>query len=807
MNRSETWSSRTKLIIFLGTPHRGSPIAGWGEIASNLVSLALQDSNKNIIKTLEVNGEVLDNIHESFKHTVERNGTRIHSFQESRAISGVKGLNKKVVEDFSSKLDLSRLVETVESIDADHTQMFVIAGRPPYYYIPFLRNRRFVGRSAMLEEIADRLFVSQKCQKLALVGLGGIGKTQLALEFAYTVKDRWPEYSIFWIPALSMESFEQAYREIAIECSIPTENEENDLKISVRRYLSKGLAGKWLLIVDNADDQEILAGQPDGREGIVDYLPQNEDSLTLFTTRHKELAVWLANSHVVELGEMDPQEALDFLQSSMIDKEALRDEEVTTQLLDELAFLPLAISQAAAYLNTLRASVQEYLLLLRGTEQDMARTMSREFPDNTRYRNAQNAVASTLLVSFQQIQKSDPTAADLLAFIACIEQKAIPRSIMPDQDLIHAIGTLCSYGFLASRGESNLYDMHRLVHVATKVWIRKADTLHESKEKAIRQLANIYPQPWYNNQTIWQAYLPHGLRLLDDSKEVEIKEKEKLCMKVGKSLRCDARYNEAIKWLSTCLGLREARLGERDPLLLSSQHELAIAYGRNGQAPEAIELLEKIVDFHRNTLAEDDHRRLLSQYELAVAYNSNKENEKATGILEHVVEIRGMTLAEDNPSRLASQRELAAAYRKNGQLEEAIELLEHVVKISNDTLREDHPALLASQHELATAYLDNKQIEEAIEILEHVVEIEKDALREDHPDLLTSQHELAIAYYAIAKRYSQKALDLLERVVEISQSTMHEGHPRRVASEKTLAYFQRKQQKKGALQRTGRTCP
>lgn len=87
---------RTKLIIFLGTPHRGSAYAGWGEIASNLALLALQDSNKNIIKTLEVNSEVLDNIHEEFKTIADQSRIRIHSFQEARGISGMKGLHNKV---------------------------------------------------------------------------------------------------------------------------------------------------------------------------------------------------------------------------------------------------------------------------------------------------------------------------------------------------------------------------------------------------------------------------------------------------------------------------------------------------------------------------------------------------------------------------------------------------------------------------------------------------------------------------------------------------------------------------------------
>lgn len=96
MHKSDLCRLRTRLIVFLGTPHRGSAYAGWGEIASNIACVALQDSNKKVIETLEVNSEVLDNIHETFKTIVHRSDIRIHSFQEARGMSGMKGLHNKV---------------------------------------------------------------------------------------------------------------------------------------------------------------------------------------------------------------------------------------------------------------------------------------------------------------------------------------------------------------------------------------------------------------------------------------------------------------------------------------------------------------------------------------------------------------------------------------------------------------------------------------------------------------------------------------------------------------------------------------
>jgi len=96
IRRLEIVRSRIKLVVFLGTPHRGSVYAGWGEIASNLARLAFQDSNKKILQTLEVNSEVLDNIHEEFKTIAFAGAMKIHSFQEAQGITGMKGASAKV---------------------------------------------------------------------------------------------------------------------------------------------------------------------------------------------------------------------------------------------------------------------------------------------------------------------------------------------------------------------------------------------------------------------------------------------------------------------------------------------------------------------------------------------------------------------------------------------------------------------------------------------------------------------------------------------------------------------------------------
>ncbi|KAF2832835.1 HET-domain-containing protein [Ophiobolus disseminans] len=421
--------------------------------------------------------------------------------------------------------------DTAASLSQNTQNRSLTQDMTPTYYIPFLKNRYFVGRRDELYVLKQKLIVDCNCQKMSIVGLGGTGKTQVALQFAYIVKETWPEYSIFWMPALSMESFDQACADVARRLHIPLAvGEEGAAKELVKQHLSAGRTGRWLLVLDNADDAEILFGAGQSK-GIVDYLPESEEGVTVYTTRTLDVAVSLTRGDVIELRAMDRQDAKDFLKKSLIRKDLLCNGAATTELLDELTCLPLAIAQAAAYLNMNRVSIAKYLKLLRNTEQDIVGVMSREFRDNTRYEGLANAVATTWMVSFSQVQARNAAAADLLAYMSRIEWKAIPQSLLPsvqsEERLEDAMGTLCGYSFLTRRetdkqegreeaeAEEEWYDMHRLVHLATRIWIRKYSNAAEVTERAVGHTASVFPSDDYANRAVWRAYLPHALQLLE----------------------------------------------------------------------------------------------------------------------------------------------------------------------------------------------------------------------------------------------------------------------------------------------------
>ncbi|KAF1823917.1 TPR repeat protein [Dissoconium aciculare CBS 342.82] len=424
-------------------------------------------------------------------------------------------------------------------------------------HVPFPKNYDFVGRHIELATLERRLFVDRDCQTMAVFGLGGMGKTQIVLRLAYDVAAQRPDTSIFWIPALSTETFSRAMKEMADLLGIRAAPDGNpdSLLMLVKQRLSSSYAGKWLLIVDNADDMKIV-------DGLREYLPISDTGMTVFTTRTADVAQRVARSDVLKIGKPDEDEAGQLLRKALANPEGLENDATSTsELLVELDYLPLAITQAAAYLNINDIAISEYVRLLRSTADDVIYLMSAEIDDNTRYKQSASAIATTWTVSFQQILKQDSIAAELLQFISCIEWKAIPYSMLPvvkpEARTRTAVGTLCSYSFLSRRADGTTYDMHRLVHLASRIWLREEGRTAEIQVEATKHVAKIFPTDDYTNRFLWRAYMPHAAQTrsywLSQNTTVDIAkdggEVSELSYKVGRCLLKDGRTRDSVQWL------------------------------------------------------------------------------------------------------------------------------------------------------------------------------------------------------------------------------------------------------------------
>src|SRR5271156_6192500 len=313
----------------------------------------------------------------------------------------------------------------------------------PLWHVPFSRMQGFVGRQNEIQMLETKLFQPNRCQRVAVLGLGGVGKSRIALELAYRTKSQRPKHSVFWVQATDSLTFERDAYEIGKKLKIQgIEDDKSDIKNLVKQRLSHESAGPWLMILDNADDEATW-----GRNStLTEYLPDSPMGSVLVTTRNRRVAIDLAGKESFELREMGKDEAIEMLRNLIAKPEILTDLDASLILLERLTYLPLAIAQAATYINMNDESIQVYLELLNDTEDNVIELLSEDFQTEGRYKEAKNPIAATWLVSFEQIQRQNALAADYISFISCLSETNIPQSLLPDAPpkkmMIDALGVI-----------------------------------------------------------------------------------------------------------------------------------------------------------------------------------------------------------------------------------------------------------------------------------------------------------------------------------------------------------------------------
>ncbi|MCJ1416129.1 hypothetical protein MMC32_002464 [Xylographa parallela] len=234
----------------------------------------------------------------------------------------------------------------------------------PSAIVPFGRDTDFIERGAIPDQIHYKCAVPGS--RIALVGLGGVGKSQLAIEYAYRIQERSPETWVFWAHTSNAARFEQSYRAIANYVKISERrNPKADIFQLVHDWLRNERKGKWVLILDNIDDASFLL-EARGTEGgnsqpLVSYLPQSRNGSIFITTRSRNVAQKLVEQcNIIAVEPMSRADALALFEKKLGKQ---RESQDIAELAVALEFMPLAIVQAAVYISQRapRCSVRQYL--------------------------------------------------------------------------------------------------------------------------------------------------------------------------------------------------------------------------------------------------------------------------------------------------------------------------------------------------------------------------------------------------------------------------------------------------------------
>ncbi|RKK79586.1 hypothetical protein BFJ71_g16170 [Fusarium oxysporum] len=545
-----------------------------------------------------------------------------------------------------------------------------------HWMVPFERNEGFVGREDVLRLLLDRISPSANkdaCQRTVIQGLGGIGKTQIALEVAFRLRDTDPSCSVFWVPAVDATTFENAYRDIGQRLGVAgLDDDKADVKALVQAAMSREDTDRWLLIIDNADDPELMFGPG----ALTQYLPCSTKGSILFTTRTREvterLDIYAAG--IIEPTKMKREEAREMLQARLREDQVL-DRASTDSLLNFLDDLPLAIRQASAYMFKTGISTARYLEYCLSSDATLVKLLSREFEDRGRYDRIKNPVATTWLISFEHISRDSPRAGEYLEFMCFLAERDIPISLLPaasdEMETEEAVGTLEAYGFITRREEGESLDMHRLVRLAMWNWLRQEGQARQRYCDVVQRLDEVFPFPEHENREIWMRYMAHAQRVVESDEECEDEEAMSgLLFNVAEALSRQGRYEGAAKLYRETLEAREKALGKEHPDTLDSMNNLANVLGKMGEYEEAEKMYRETLEAREKVLGKEHPNTLDSMNNLAVVLGNMGEYEEAEKMYRETLELTEKVLGKEHPDTLSSMNNLALVLGNMGEYEE-----------------------------------------------------------------------------------------------------------------------------------------
>ncbi|HVU66852.1 MAG TPA: TIR domain-containing protein, partial [Ktedonobacteraceae bacterium] len=459
---------------------------------------------------------------------------------------------------------------------------------PPIWNIPFARNPFFTGQEHVLARLSEALHPGETdahgYPRIALSGLGGIGKTQLAVEYAYRHRSAYD--AILWVNANTTENLMRSYSELARLLKLPDCDAQEQERVvqAVKDWLRK--ERNYLLILDNADTPSFLR----------QFMPQDAGGHLLITTCVATITeAGLGLAAPLALEALDPETGAQLLlrRANLLTTATPPDQELACLLSIELGGLPLALDQAGAYIASKPTSLARYQQLYQQHHLKLLRKRNNEIEHP-------EPVVTTWDISFRAVEETDPAAANLLRFCAFLAPSGIPEYILiagteglapmfADELLLdEAIGVLRSYSLIERDSESGMIHMHRLVQEVVRERMEEKEQVKWTA-RAMEAVLMVYPDdPDVANWPRQEQLLPHALQCALFAEVLNLAVVAvHLLNRMGKYLFSRARYEEAEPLLAHALAATEQGWEAEHAIRTACMNDLALLYVYQGRYEEA----------------------------------------------------------------------------------------------------------------------------------------------------------------------------------------------------------------------------
>ena len=593
-------------------------------------------------------------------------------------------------------------------------------------------------------------------------------KSQIAIEYAYRIRQRDPLMSTFWVHSSSRVRFEQSFGEISERIRTDAcEVGRSDTLQTVSKWLTDVKNGPWLLILDNADDARVLLDlQEDStaknvapvKRRLTDYIPQVPHGVVLVTTRDRTSGWALTGDYSapIQVESMDALESLELLKGKL----QIESGSEAVELVMELEHVPLAISQAGAYIRE-RAplmTIPKYLAEFRKSQENQTTLLNSNHADLRRDAEVPNAVITSWQLSFDHIRETYPKAADLLSLMSFFNRQAIPQSLVQEGydnlGFCEVISPLLNFSLVRVDSKGQMFELHRLVQIATRHWIERDGSTQEWIDCAIDRMAEEFPQAMDQRQS-WAAcetLISHVEEVLGNEPGSEQHQLESANLLTNSSWYLIERKGDVLlaeERSKKALAIQRNILAAGDDNLLHTLSVISYAYGRQQQYQKAEELQVEILEQRINNWGETDERTQMAMNNLAQTYTSLRKYERAEELLSRVIGLQARLLGHAHS--YVTEINMADLKIKQGDFQTAETLSLHVLEKLTTIFGSDHLDVISARTALSIAYEGQKRYVEAEKLeLENLSSCRR-VFGERHEGTLSVAHNLALCYLSEGK--------------------------------------------------------
>ena len=466
----------------------------------------------------------------------------------------------------------------------------------------------------------------------------------------------------------------------------------------------------------------------------------------LITTRDDRLARRLTSTHAaIVVRPMSPEEAQRLLEMWRTDPSDSSKIDQSGHLLEALGYIPLAITQAAAFISENRITLEQYLEMFHTSDSDIQDLLDEDLGDSRRDPQSQNSIIKTWKMSFDQISKQKPRAAEMLSLMAVLDRQGIPKSLLRHEadrnvDFATALGTLQAFSLVSAEVDGAGYEIHRLVQLATRKWLEIQGKIGAWQERALLVIADKFPSGEFENWPTCESMLPHAQKVLQygDVRENHPIQVSKLLWNVALLELEQGRYRTACASFVAAIEIQEKTVGLDHDSTLRSKDKLAQTYRGLSRLKDAENLYVQVSDAQRRTLGAEHLNTLGSMNGLVAVYQDQGRWEEAEKLSILLLEMEEKHLGAEHLTTLENKHNLALTYDQQRRYKEAEKLNTQVLEAKKRVLGVEHPDTLVTIHNLAMDYNHQRRLEEAEKLYLQVIEVNKRVMGAEHPSTLMS---------------------------------------------------------------------